>query len=186
VPLVASAYKQAVQEIRQLLVSSRSLGYDRIGLFGSSLGGQLAAIALTLNDAPCLAGLVAPPDSLASLFRESKLGFRYQRLLKRQGIPISTALQEVEKLSDIVTPSHHEPRIPRERILFAFARYDTIVPNHLNASLPAKWNCKNVYLYDQGHIGLVFLETEFRRLFAGTLTGAIRESVASRSGVAMG
>jgi pimeloyl-ACP methyl ester carboxylesterase len=133
----------AVAELSQLVDWLRGIGYRRIGIAGTSLGGYVAALHATVTSDVDRVILDRP------LVRMSEPLWRIARRSAR------SALDELPSLLDAiyapVSPFERSLRLPGERVDFLLGREDRIVGSDAAVALAARWGSR-VEWFEGGHV----------------------------------
>jgi hypothetical protein len=143
-------FEQLVLEIRTAVAMAALRG--PAGVVGLSAGALAVAFAVTAEETPRFAALLAPPASLASVLSTTPIGRRYRRLAGLAGSSWPSP-PELRGSLECFDPSHR-PR-PRCPLLVAVARYDRIALVDGAVALARAWHVTpNVYA--RGHLTLLF------------------------------
>ncbi|PWI46741.1 hypothetical protein CEE45_15240 [Candidatus Heimdallarchaeota archaeon B3_Heim] len=158
------AFNQSISEI-QFLVNYLKKRYDRVILFGVSLGGHLVAVSSQLvTDIDCIAALASPflfglslKTNIVPIANNYILQHKEQGLASTYTILYSTNLK------------YFYPYTTNENTTIIGGIYDRIVPFNLVAKL-AKMLQKPLYRYPGGHLTLLAwfrsLITQINRQFS--------------------
>ncbi|MHA2108222.1 MAG: hypothetical protein ACW99R_10990 [Candidatus Hodarchaeales archaeon] len=143
------AFSQSIIEI-QFLVNYLKEKYDRVILFGGSLGGHLVAVSSQLvNDIDCIAALASP--FLFGLSTKTKIvpiANRYILKHKEEGFTSSYKILFSTNLK------YFDPYTTNQNTVIIGGLYDRIVPFHLVSKL-AQMLEKPLYRYPGGHLTLL-------------------------------
>ena len=145
-----SAYtiRQGVREVCWLKNQLKLLGAPAVGLWGTSYGAWISAMALTLDAGFDGALLLEPPVEIEELFWEMPLFSNLQKELTRLNIPRERVRQQFR----LVTPYHYPVRIDPERVLILGSVYDPIgYPDSLRR-LNQAWPGSYLEIFPYGHI----------------------------------
>jgi hypothetical protein len=148
--VVRSAYalRQGVQEVCWLKNLMKELGVPHVGLWGTSYGGWISAMAITLDEGFDAALLLEPPIEIEELFWEIPLFSNLQKELNRLQIP----RERLQELFKMVTPYHHGLRIKPEHVLILGSKHDPIgYPDSLKR-LHQAWPGTYLEIFPYGHI----------------------------------
>ncbi len=143
------AFRQSVIEI-QFLINYLKNKYDRVILFGVSLGGHLVALSTQfVTDIDCIAALASPfLFSLASKSNIVPIANNYIQQHKEQG------LTSYYKILYSTNLKYFYPYTTNENTTIIGGLYDRIVPFNLVWKL-AKMLGKQLYRYPGGHLTLL-------------------------------
>lgn len=148
--VVRSAYslRQGVKEVCWLKDLFKKLGAPHVGLWGTSYGAWISAMAITLDEGFDGALLLEPPVEIEELFWDIPLFSNLQKELHRMKIP-RDSLRELFK---IVTPYHHPLRVKPDRVLILGSEHDPIgYPGSLK-KLHQSWPGTYLEIFPYGHI----------------------------------
>jgi pimeloyl-ACP methyl ester carboxylesterase len=161
--LAGEGFRQAVTEIRELMLFLRGRGHPRVGLMGMSLGAYTAALAATVaSDVDFLAPIV-PLASLADFARDHG---------DLPDAPEPRALEHalLERAYRHVSPVDRPPLIASERVLVIGAKADRITPFSHARRLASHFRAPLVAFHG-GHLLQLGRGEAFERL--GELLGSI-------------
>jgi hypothetical protein len=144
----AQTLRQAVQEVCWLKNLMKSLGAPHVGLWGTSYGAWISAMAITLDDGFDGALLLEPPVDIEELFWETPLFSNLQSALNRRKIPRTT----IQKLFNLVTPYEHPLKIPADRVLILGSQHDPIGNPDSLKKLNSAWPGSYLEIFPYGHI----------------------------------
>ena len=150
-PASLDSVRQAVAETRCLGAWLRERGAPRVGLWGTSLGGWVGALAATLEDYWAAVALWAPVASPAEVLWESRLARRMRSAVIDAGL---RAGDEKGTRLELLTPESCLPLVERERLLVIGAIHDSIVSPASISRMARRWNC-DIRWVPHGHIGLM-------------------------------
>jgi hypothetical protein len=148
--VVRSAYalRQAVQEVCWLKNLMRQLGVPHVGLWGTSYGAWVSAMAITLDSGFDAALLLEPPVEIEELFWDIPLFSNLQKELNRLQIP----RQRLKELFKVVTPFYHSLQVKPENVLILGSQHDPIgYPGSLE-KLNKSWPGSYLEIFPYGHI----------------------------------
>ncbi|MFZ4116520.1 MAG: alpha/beta hydrolase family protein [Chthoniobacterales bacterium] len=143
----AETVRQAVQEIRQLMVWLQDLGSRRIGLLATSYGGWIASLLLALEPID-FAILLQPIINLGRATFESPLARVMGSLLQANGI----TRKHLERHAHLTEPSHSLPLTSPKRITIIGGKYDLIAPPEHLKIFSSNWKAHYEEVH-QGHFG---------------------------------
>jgi hypothetical protein len=143
------AFRQSIIEI-EFLVSFLKETYDRIILFGVSLGGHLVALGSQLIDGINMVSALASPFlfRLASKAKIVPIANTYVAQQKQQGLISSYKILYPTNLK------YFEPYSTNEKTVIIGGMYDRIVPFQYVNDLANMLN-KPLYSYPGGHLTLI-------------------------------
>lgn len=144
----AHALRQAVIEIRWLKNLLKTLGAPHVGLWGTSYGAWVSALAITLDGGFDGALLLEPPVEIEALFWDTPLFSNLQKELHRIRIP----REQISDLFRLVTPYHHALRIPADRVLILGSAHDPIGHPRALRRLHETWFGSYLEIFPYGHI----------------------------------
>ncbi len=144
----AYALRQAVQEVCWLKNMMRQLGVPHVGLWGTSYGAWISAMAIALDNDFDGALLLEPPVEIEELFWETPLFSNLQKELNR----LNVSREQVQKLFKLVTPCHYPLRINPEHVLILGSERDPIGHPESLKRLHAAWPGSYLEIFPYGHI----------------------------------
>jgi hypothetical protein len=147
----AETIRQAVMEIRQMLELFRRLGVDRFGLIGTSYGGWIGSILLSLEDDFEFAALLQPIVDIEHAIWESPAAVSVRSRLSKHLFEPGVSRQHAH----LSSPLDGKPLIDLKRIFLIGGEYDKIVPVQALWRLADTWSLKSVEVVPQGHFGYV-------------------------------
>lgn len=140
--------RQAVKEIRQLIGWSRAQGSERIALFGTSYGGWIASLLMSLDPVD-FAILLQPIIDINHSTFESPLSRTMAFLLKKQGI----TSDHIQRHAHLTSPTNGFPLCSPERLMVIGGTYDKISPPDKLRHCCQLWNNCIYHEVEQGHFG---------------------------------
>lgn len=144
---VLTTIRQAVSDIRALNAWLHARGIEQVALVGKSLGGMIAAMALTLDsDFDCAILLVPAIAPHSSLWRSS-----YTRLIQTELAAQGLDEEATRLLLEAFQPGHYPPAIDPKRILVIGASGDRVVFQPDLANFAEQWQTQTAWL-DWGHL----------------------------------
>ena len=150
--------RQAVAEAR-LLAGWLRRRTTRVGIWGMSLGGWVAALTTTLDDDWDAVALWAPVAAPAEVLFESGLVELLREAIIEGGISADDfAAPELAPM----TPTRSDTRIHRSKMLVVAGAYDQVVSPRSVARLARRWNV-DVHWVPHGHISLMASRGPLRR-----------------------
>ncbi len=124
------------------------LGAPAVGLWGTSYGAWISAMALTLDPGFDGALLLEPPVEIEELFWEMPLFSNLQKELTRLKIP----RERVQQQFRLVTPYHYPLRIDPSRVLILGSAHDPIGHPESLKRLHQAWPGSYLEIFPYGHI----------------------------------
>ena len=153
--------RQAVAEARVLAAWLRRRTM-RVGIWGMSLGGWVAALSSTLDDNWDAVALWAPVASPAEVLFESGLVEVLRDAIVDGGVSESDfAAPELAAIA----PARSDTRIHRSKMLVVAGAYDQVISPRSVARLSRRWNA-DVHWVPHGHISLMASWAPVRRTAA--------------------
>jgi hypothetical protein len=144
----AHSLRQAVIEVCWLKNVFRQLGAPHVGLWGTSYGAWISAMAITLDSEFAGALLLEPPVEIEELFWTTPLFSNLQRGLNKLSVP----RERISHLFDLVTPYRHPLKIKSENVLILGSEHDPIgYPDSLKR-LNQAWPGSYLEIFPYGHI----------------------------------
>jgi pimeloyl-ACP methyl ester carboxylesterase len=144
----AYALRQGVQEVCWLKNQLKQLGAPAVGLWGTSYGGWISAMAITLDAGFDGALLLEPPVDIETLFWEIPLFSNLQKELHR----LKISREHVSPLFRLVTPGEHPLRIDPQRVLILGSLRDPIGNPESLRRLHEAWPGTYLEIFPYGHI----------------------------------
>jgi len=145
------AVRQATAETRLLARWLRRVGAPRVGIWGMSLGGWVAALTATLDDDWDAVALWAPVALPAEVLWESGLVELLREAITDGGL--AEADFEVPAAA-AMTPARRDPLVPRHRVQLTAGAHDHVISPRSIARLARRWNI-DVRWVPHGHISLM-------------------------------
>ncbi len=150
--------RQAVAEAR-LLAGWLRRRAPRVGIWGMSLGGWVAALTTTLDGDWDAVALWAPVAAPAEVLFESGLVELLRDAIVEGGISADDfAAPELATM----TPTRSDTRIHRSKMLVVAGAYDQVISPRSIARLARRWNV-DVHWVPHGHISLMASRAPLRR-----------------------
>jgi len=150
--LTVESFRQGVIDMLGAAAWLRSLGHDRIGLFGYSLGAYLAGIMTAVRDDWSFVVLGGAGDSPVSPILDTPLGRNIREDLRACGM-LDRAI--VSRAWRVISPAAFRPRVPKDRILLIAGRYDRIMLPTSVRRLRRAWGGPRLEWLDRGHYALL-------------------------------
>lgn len=139
--------------MRQLINWLQCQGSRRIGLLGTSYGGWIASLLLSLEPVD-FAILLQPIVNLKLALFESPLKQILGSLLLRHGV----SSQHLERHAHLTGPSYAKPLTAPSRIAIIGGTYDRIAPPSALKHFASNWNVRYEEV-SQGHFGYQAMKT---------------------------
>jgi len=151
--------RQAVVDLRDLMAMLRERGTTNFGLWGSSYGGWIGGLLLSVEKDFRFAMLMEPIVDVDHAIWESIAGWTLRRHLKRRGLTREHYAACLEWLS----PQHGRPLCEKSPIYVLAGTHDRIArPQELRKFADA-WGAKYAE-HPQGHIGYSLMPASFAML----------------------
>ena len=150
--LTVESFRQGVIDMLGAANWVRSLGHERVGLFGYSLGGYLAGLMAAVRDDWSFVVLGGAGDSPVSPILDTRLGRNIREDLQACGM-LDRA--KVGRAWKVISPGAFRPRVPLDRILLIAGRYDRIMLPASVRRLHKSWGKPRLDWLDRGHYGLL-------------------------------
>jgi len=144
----AHALRQAVQEVCWLKNQLKQLGAPAVGLWGTSYGALVSAMAITMDAGFDGALLLEPPVEIEEIFWEMPLFSSLQKGVNRLGIP----REKIRKHFKLATPYHHALRVDPSRVLILGSAHDPIGCPESLERLHQAWPGSYLEIFPYGHI----------------------------------
>jgi pimeloyl-ACP methyl ester carboxylesterase len=145
----AEGLRQGVSEARQLLNLLRGHGCRDFALWGTSYGGWIGALLLSVEHGIRWASLMAPIVDVHHAIWHSPAGAATRRELRRVGIDEAT----VERHFHLVSPLHAKPLDEATRVLLFAGEWDRVVEARDVEEFHRAWPASEYALVPQGHFG---------------------------------
>ena len=145
----AETLRQAVAETRMIARMARTAGAPQVGLWGMSLGGWVASLALCHEPDFSCAWLVQPIPDVATAIWDSPGGWVIRRQMEARGLN----REQASRMLPMVCPSFGKPKLPAEKILLVGGRHDRIARPAQLCALAREWGGAHYREVAQGHIG---------------------------------
>ena len=156
----AEGLRAGVTELRQLMAALRALGTREFGLWGTSYGGWIGALLLSLEADFRWAALMTPILNVDHAIWQCPAGIAVRRGLRSAGI--EPAL--VARHAHLSSPGRGEPLAGiGQRTLFGAGAFDRISPPGDIVDLAGQWGAEVVSV-PQGHFGYRLMPAIFDRL----------------------
>jgi hypothetical protein len=160
-----------VDEARALVIWLHNLGVPKIGLFGISSGGHLAALAASDLKAldivvPCLAphsGVVAFTEGLLSRSCD------WRALAKASNCSLEEALKNARRLLEFTSIKNFPPPSEGTKIRIVAALKDCFVPHASTEELLRHWPTAKVQWLRGGHVSSIWKK---QHIFQNTILNA--------------
>ncbi len=151
--------RQSVKETRQLIRWARSHGSKKIAVLGTSYGGWVAGLSLSVEPIDA-AFLLQPVVNTAHATFRSPIAFIIGRLLKKRGITES----HLERHAHLTSPLHGKPYLSSSSIAIIGGTYDAISPPCYLQQLTTKWQGSSYHEVPQGHFGFLAMKKALQLL----------------------
>ncbi|MEZ4220457.1 MAG: hypothetical protein R3B13_05955 [Polyangiaceae bacterium] len=154
--LTNEGFRQAMADLRDLILWLRARGHAQVGVMGMSLGGYSTSLLATLDTELAFAVPIIPLASMADFARDQgRLG----------ATPEQTALEHeaLEAVHRIVSPLRRAPTVAPERVLVVGAKADRITPVEHARRLAHHFHAP-LQTWHGGHLLQVGRSDAFRRI----------------------
>lgn len=158
----AEGLRQGVSEARQLLELLRGFGADEFALWGTSYGGWIGALLLSVERGFRWAALMSPIVDVGHAIWHSPAGSATRRELRRVGI----TEEMVAAHFPLVSPLEQRPLDPDVCVLLAAGEHDRIVEPRDVERLHATWPGSEMFSVAQGHFGYRMMQEMWSRVNA--------------------
>jgi hypothetical protein len=156
----AETIRQAVMEIRQLLELFRTYGAGRFGLIGTSYGGWIGSLLLSLEGDFEFAALLQPLVDIEEAIWNSPAASAIRSRLRRHLIEPGISRPHAH----LSCPFNEKPLVDPSRIHLLAGEFDQIVPVKTLQRFAETWNVQNLEIVPQGHFGYAAMNRVLRRL----------------------
>lgn len=140
--------RQGVVEMRWLCRELKAIGAPAFGLWGTSYGGWISAMAATVDPLIDAILILEPPVEIERIFWEVPLFEKLTAHLEVQGV----AREPIRHLFDLVSPHRHTPKIDPRKIVILGSLYDHIATPHSLQLLHRAWPGSHVEIFPYAHI----------------------------------
>jgi pimeloyl-ACP methyl ester carboxylesterase len=145
----AETIRQAVADTRMVARMARAAGASRVGLWGMSLGGWVASLAICHEPDLACAWLVQPIPDVATAIWDSPGGWVIRRQMEARGL----SREQASRMLPMVCPSSGKPKLAPEKILLVGGTHDRIARPGQMRALARDWGGAHYREVGQGHIG---------------------------------
>lgn len=156
---------QAIWDVRRLIGWIRDNGGSRVGVYGLSLGGYLAALLAGIEELDAVVAGVPFADVLG--------------LMAHHGPPPEylDAMRSAAaaRVLRVVNPVAIGPAVPPQRLAILAARGDRLIPGEQTLALWREWDRTAIHWVNGGHVGYTW-SREGRRFAVGRLGRALAVS----------
>lgn len=166
----AEGLRQGVSELRQLLQLLRNFGSSDFALWGTSYGGWLGALLLSLEADIRWAALMSPIVDVHHAIWHSPAGKATRRELRRVGVDEAM----VEQHFHLVSPLHGQLLNPSATILLYGGLWDRVVEASDVEELHRAWPGSSYFPIDQGHFGYTMMREAWETVQARGLLSSGR------------
>ncbi len=166
--LTQHAVQQSVADVRLLLRYLRQTGATIIGVLGFSLGAWIGGLVACAEPDLDFAMLGMPPNHLNELVWHTPLGAQ----LSRRFAALGWSQEYTAKFYDRLDPLSYRPLLPRERIQFYAAEFDTLLALEQVRELQRAWGAPALRIYPHGHLSVMIspqLHRDFQKDFAAQI-----------------
>jgi len=149
----AEGLRQGVAEARQLLALLRHHGCNEFALWGTSYGGWIGALLLSVESGFRWASLMAPIVDVGHAIWHSPAGSATRRELRRVGM----SEEHIAEHLPLVSPLHATPLDASAPMLLYAGTHDRIVEAADVERLHHAWQGSTITHVDQGHFGYAMM-----------------------------
>ena len=162
IPRLIEGLIQATAEVRALVQALKQLGYRTVLLFGTSMGGNVAAESLTMTDADG-GFLFIPAVDFHRLIEEAPLTSGVRRAYRAAGF----TREDTEKAMEVVKPWRLGlPRCGTERVHILYGLQDRQVPSDTVERLIEAWPGVSSTAWAENHRSMAVNLLKIRQLLA--------------------
>ncbi|MCI5059212.1 MAG: hypothetical protein MRY83_24075 [Flavobacteriales bacterium] len=143
IPFSIEAARQAVFDGIKTLSALRSLGFEKIGIVGASLGGFTALNIATQTKIPEFIFASQPA-----------IDFTNHLSLSKANMPFKTTSHDqelIDRAVNLVSPLQHEPRVSKDAIHVLYHTEDLITPPRKIEQLIQNWKIEHTTKVPGGH-----------------------------------
>ena len=142
-PLSFEGVCQALHDLKQVLLTLKSLGYEKVGLIGASLGGFLGALYSSLQNDFSFLFVTVPALDLFPILRPEQSSFRF---------PMNSELMiQSKQLVDVITPANRNPILDVKKIMAVYHSGDLIAHAEGTRTWIQKWQIPHSVAIAGGH-----------------------------------
>lgn len=145
--------QQSVKEARQLVQWARKNGSEEVAILGTSYGGWVAALLLSVEPIET-AFLLQPIVNTGHATFRSPIALTIGQLLKHRGITEA----HLNRHAHLTSPLHGTPFSSSSSVAIIGGTYDAISPPPYLQQLCKKWKGSSYYEVPQGHFGFLAME----------------------------
>jgi pimeloyl-ACP methyl ester carboxylesterase len=158
----AEGIRQSVMELRQLMNALRAKGSTEFGVLATSYGAWVGALLACLERDLRFVALMAPIVNVEHAIWESPASMYMRRELRRVHIDPPLVARHVR----LSSPSHHQPLVKAERILFVAGEFDLVARAEHIEEIQQCWVGSELLRIPQGHFGYRMMRETVARLQA--------------------
>lgn len=140
--------RQAVKEMRQLIHWARNEGSEKITLLGTSYGGWIASLLMSVEPVD-FSILLQPITDIHYATFESPLSYVMASLLKKEGI----TRDHLDQHAHLTAPTYGKPLCNPEHLFIIGGCYDKISPPNQLRHCSECWKGSIYHEVQQGHFG---------------------------------
>jgi pimeloyl-ACP methyl ester carboxylesterase len=156
----AETLRQAITEVRQLMIYLRANGCPDFGMIGTSYGGWVGALVSFLERELRFVTLLQPIADIEHAIWESPASSMIRRTLLAAGIQPGVSRRHAH----LTSPLDGRPACEGKRILIVGGTYDTIAPPSVLKRLAEGWPGSRFALVEQGHFGYAAMREALIRI----------------------
>jgi pimeloyl-ACP methyl ester carboxylesterase len=140
--------RQAVLDVRRLLLWLAGRRQGPIVLLGIDIGGLVAGVAATVHEGLSGLVLVAPHDHVGEMLWQGQTDRgRIRWALERAGV----AREELIETFSVLDPGWRAPLVPQDKVLIVAGRYDDVVEPSAVRRLAERWGDVRTSWHDFAH-----------------------------------
>lgn len=159
----AEGLRQGVSEARQLMQLLRGHGCTEFALWGTSYGGWIGALLMSVERGFRWSALMAPIVDVGHAIWHSPAGAALRRELRRVGIDEA----QVSPHFRLVSPMEAPPLDPTARIVLCGGTHDRVAEAADIEALHRAWPGSEYFTVDQGHFGYAMMREMWGRVMGG-------------------
>ena len=156
----AEGIRQAVLELRQLMLTLREEGCEEFGVWGTSYGGWVGSLLSFVEDRFRFLALLTPIVNLEHALWQSPAAATMRSQLKLSGIEHEMISQHTR----LTSPLEKTPLCGGDKAVISAGSYDRVAVAEDVRSLADRWPGSEFLLWSQGHFGYRMTGGTFRRI----------------------
>ena len=162
--------RQAICDVRALMVWLRAQGYEEVGVSGLSLGGALTMLLACLEPAPDFAIPIIAHLQLGEVVESAGIMWRMKRDLASWGVDLA----QRQRLFERIGLASYQPLMAPERQLWIEAREDAYIDAQLVLKQWASWHKPPILWLPGGHMTIAMHVGTLSDRMAGFMKGLPR------------